>query len=277
MRLTDFLKSRGLLGTGTSTDFLNGATTPAFATPSGGGGGSTNYPTTVNAISTTATAIVGDVNRCTATSAAYTVTIPDGSANTDLLLVAVTYASTKLVTISGKLRASSTQTRAMRNGESFLFRWNTTLGGWEVADQVIRPYAVTLKRVTSQSLTSGVWAAITFTSVDNGDADMFDSGNGRVTVPRAGRYNGHGLAYWTSTSPTVGYLGAAPNASTPPGAAMQIAPVGGGCQGSTSFPGTVFAAADYVNLLCWMDGTSPVVAANVNAAYFGVTELPIWL
>jgi hypothetical protein len=167
MKLSDFIRGRGI------TNDL------------GGGGG---FPTTVNAMSGTGTATLNNVNRISASSN-FTVTIPDGSANTDLITVAVTKASTGLVTISGKLRGNTTATRVMWAGESFTLRWNTTLGGHEVVASVIIPMIARIGLSADQIISHNTPTKIL---LDRSDVDntglMVDTTNHQLTIKRDGIY-----------------------------------------------------------------------------------------
>jgi hypothetical protein len=272
-------KLLGLDGTGVWQEVTVGSGLAYSSATLSATGGTGSFPTTVNAISTTATAVSGQVNRCTATSANYTVTIPDGSANTDLLVIAITDVSTKLVTISGKLKQSTTNTRVMHNGESFTFRWNTTLGGWEVVDKVIIPMTAGLSRSTTSTGHGTVaWEHIDMTAQDYGDSLMFDSGNGRISIQRPGRYNVTAFAYLvdgTATNTSFNVCAAKNQTADHTNGFQQMFGVSG--TGAGSFACAMdCVAGDYISYNTYAPLHAYDVRADLVPSRLTATEVPTW-
>lgn len=162
-----------------------------------------------NVISVTGavTATIGNLHHCTGTSADYTVTLPAASGNTGKLLgfrMGSATALTKLVTLDGN--ASETidgaAARVMWAEEAAILYCDGS--NWFKIAGKTRPFKVRLSRSTNQTGISGsTWTGIDMTTKDFGDDLMWDSGNSRAIVARAGVYAVTTSLYMSATAGTM--------------------------------------------------------------------------
>lgn len=229
----------------------------------------------VVAVTGAATAKWGCEHLCTGTSADYTLTLPTAVGHYgEQLFVRMGTASTltKIVTIDGNSSetVAGATTRKMWSNETAMFK-SDGANIIRVGGILIAMYAK-LTRVTSQTLTGSTYTAVTFTAQSSGTPQMWDSGNGRISIVRPEEYECVGEGFITGIS-AAAYFGIMNN-SADPGAGDQVAANAGTAQKYFTRDLTC-AAGDYVVATIYGDG-SPVLAANTLTAKLLVRERLTW-
>ncbi len=262
-----------------ATKFLNGV--GAYAVPAGGSGDYLGTLANAEISITSATALtISRQHVISGTSADYTVTLPAVSGNTGKFLsYRVANNATKLFTLDGNGAETidGALTRVVWAGESGTLYCDGA--GWFKCpgDKKI-PMEATLTRATDQTGVSALtWTACTMTAQSTGPASMYDSGNGRIAIVRAGIYILFGEAYVVQTSGSLlsGYLGFGINSAAPPYTAAGMVVNSGSVQGLASRK-VVLAAGDYVTLSTYQDATTAKFAGATLPQSLTVIEVPQW-
>lgn len=280
MNLFNFLKFRGFPPPSDAAKYLDG--TGAWSTPAGGGGSSDLLATlTAAEISVTGatTATISRMHTCSGTSADYTVTLPAASGNTGKLIgFRMATGLTKLVTIDGN--ASETidgaTTRVMWAGESAILLCDGS-NWFKVAGNTI-PMATRLTRATDQTgINSATSTPIDMTAQSWGPAAMYDSGNSRLKIIRAGKYNVSTTARLAATSGSFTYcqLEIGINGTADSGALLPAVLSGSVVRAGFSMAVNL-AVNDYVQIILYGDATTFKVGGATQPAIITAQEVPNW-
>ncbi len=256
----------------------NGDGTFTFDATGGGGGGAGIDWTAVDSITGTTTltsSIVGRVQKCSGTSADYTVTLPtSGLTAGDLTAIVMSKALTKLVTIdatSGHL-LNGVRTRVMWANEVAILEWDGT--DWYKIGGLFIPMACKLARSAgagqSISGSTGTKILMADTVYDRGGlVPTFDD----VIIRRLGNYSviGHirmsGFLTANRFSIEVDKNGSAEYVIE----FTSSSSVPGGCISFTS----TYAAGDDLSLAIYQDGTT-ATTNTTQRPFLSVTEIPSW-
>jgi hypothetical protein len=236
-----------------------------------------NAEVSISAAGTTGT--MNKMHVCSGTSANYSVTLPTPSAGS-MIAFRMAPALTKLVTLdagSGKT-IDGTQTRIMWAGESCILLGVNSTTWVKVAGRSI-PMTMRSHRVTDQSLTVGSWNAITLTVSDYaGPAAMWDSGNGRCSLPRPGVYLATSGGYVSAASGTLDLVyfatpmtGSIPNYN-------QAAVIGGTSVGNFTDQVVTTLTTDYIstNMFPHTASSATAIMLGAGGAYLMVSEQVQW-
>lgn len=282
MKLTDFLKFRGLSGSGSSSEYLSG--TGIFSTPAGGSASDMLGTLTAAEISITGTGITGTISRmhvCSGTSADYTVTLPAASGNTGKLIgFRMATGLTKLVTLDGNASETidGSLTRIMWAGESAILLCDGS-NWFKVAGKPL-PMVCSMNRSTNQ--TAVVPSTSTTITINNVLFDntgmMGNTGSTRIDVKRTANYITNCVVRW-ATSPSQADCSAyfRKNATTdfiqvgcvPFGATSFVAPT------SQSSAIQSLTAGDYLNLRGYQTSSGNCDVAGLDSS-LTLVEIPAW-
>jgi len=282
MRLLAWLKQRGLVGNGSSTNFLRGDLT--WGTPAGGSASDMLSVLTAAEISVTGatTATIGRMHVCSGTSADYTLTLPAASGNTGKFLgVRMATGLTKLVTIDGN--ASETidgaATRVMWAGESAILLCDGS-NWFKVAGRSLAMCAEMYMSANMSNFTTSAETLVTLNTaaVDN-TAMMVSTGSNQITCKRSGVYSINCAANWAmGANPALLIYGAVKISST------YVISATGNCIGSSYLAlakglsrsittGDVLRLYGYHNA---SSGTGVTLNSGQNETMLSVIEIPSW-
>lgn len=227
------------------------------------------------------TATIGKMHVCSGTTANYTLTLPAASGNAGKILgVRMSPALTKLVTLDGNASEAidGATTRIMWAEESAILLCDGS-NWFKIAGKSV-PMRARLSRATDEStINAATWTRCTMTAQEYGTTHLWDSGNGRITIPRPGACNVSVFGYMSKVTGTMvfGYLGIAKNAVSPGTGYgyQQSAAVAQSAAGSHSIQALDVAVGDYLNLCGYTDATT---AKWLGAAVCGifVVEVSVW-
>lgn len=231
------------------------------------------------AVTGATTATAGSMHECSGTSADYTVTLPAASGNSGKMLgfrMGSASALTKLVTLDGN--ASETidgaLTRIMWAEETAILYCDGS--NWFKVAGKSRPMSTRLSRATDQTgIANGTATSIVMTAQDFGPAAMFDSGNGRVSIVRPGKYQVTVSAYITGTTGSIsfGYILVMLNGSNLPWY-QQSSSISNNAAGAFGVAMDL-AASDYLSAGVFHDATTAKLL-GAGGSHIAITEIPQW-
>ncbi len=194
-------------GSGTTTTLAQGAGCflmcdgsgwLTVSTASAGGGGYSPVGTTGSidltspvSITTTANITSTGANKShivTGTSADYTITIDTSSGWVagDQVLIEISTAVTKTITLSASAKIDNSTTRIMHDGESCTLHWDGSTFH-KIAGKTI-PYFCKMTQGSLQSLSDGIVTVLTLGTATINPHLLADTGNNRINVKRTGNY-----------------------------------------------------------------------------------------
>jgi hypothetical protein len=198
MRIIDWLRIKGLVGSGSATEFLNGL--GLFATPAGGSG---DLLSTLSAapipISGAATATISRMHYCTGGSP-YTLGLPAVAGNDKKHIgVVVKPGMTNFVTLDGNgtQTLGGALTRVVWKNEAVLLECDESAGDWiKVAGDTI-PMVARMGLSADQSIPD---VTVTKVTLDRSDVDntglMVSTGSSQITIGRTSTYKLFGKSVW---------------------------------------------------------------------------------
>jgi len=234
------------------------------------------------AVTGTATATIDRRHVCSGTTANYTVTLPAASGNAGRRLwLRMSAALTKLVTLdgNGSETIDGALTRVMWAGESCELLSDGS--NWFKVSGKTKPIEACARRVGSnQGIDPSTWTQIVMNSLTRGQAFAWDSGNGRLVVPRDGTYLVSSY-YYATGGPANCYIGAFVDSVSNSGVNNGLGTnlhVGGSVSTGSTFQKVACTAGQYACASIYALGAAMTVLGDTAGVYPEVTiqEVPSW-